>query len=58
MFFVLQNRVVLTAFEITFENSLSADVILVGNLLTERELVFELGCINCANKSLTKMQWV
>ena len=55
---LLQSRVVLTAFEITFENSFSADIISVGNLLTERELVFELGSINCANKSLTKMQFV
>lgn len=48
----------LTAFEITFENGLSADIVSVSHLLAEGELVFELGGINCANKSLTKMQFV
>lgn len=48
----------LTAFEITFENGLSADIVSVSHLLAERELVLELGGINCANKSLTKMQFV
>lgn len=48
----------LTAFEIAFEDSLSAGVIFVSHLLAQAELILEWRCIDGTDKCLTEMQFV
>ena len=58
IFLIGSLKILYTAFEITFENGLSANVISIGNLLAERELVLELRLVNCANKCFAQMQFI